>query len=69
MSGPAGPLLRVEGLRAGYGRMEVFFGVSLRLEAHTLCAIVGANGAGEDDAAQRALAPPAGARRSRPYPS
>jgi branched-chain amino acid transport system ATP-binding protein len=40
-------LLEVEGLRAGYGRIEVLHGVSLRLEARTLCAIVGANGAGK----------------------
>jgi branched-chain amino acid transport system ATP-binding protein len=40
-------LLEVEGLRAGYGRIEILHGVSLHLEAHTLCAIVGANGAGK----------------------
>jgi branched-chain amino acid transport system ATP-binding protein len=40
-------LLEVDGLHAGYGRIEVLHGVSLRLEAHTLCAIVGANGAGK----------------------
>jgi branched-chain amino acid transport system ATP-binding protein len=40
-------LLEVEGLHAGYGRIEVLHGVSLSLEAHTLCAIVGANGAGK----------------------
>ena len=40
-------LLEVENLHAGYGRIEVLHGVSLVLEAHTLCAIVGANGAGK----------------------
>jgi branched-chain amino acid transport system ATP-binding protein len=40
-------LLEVDGLHAGYGRIEVLHGVSLRLEAHALCAIVGANGAGK----------------------
>jgi len=40
-------LLEVDDLRAGYGRIEVLHGVSLRLEAHSLCAIVGANGAGK----------------------
>ena len=40
-------LLEIEDLRAGYGRIEVLHGVSLQLEAHTLCAIVGANGAGK----------------------
>ncbi len=44
---PAPPLLQVVDLRAGYGRIEILHGVSLRLEAHTLCAIVGANGAGK----------------------
>jgi branched-chain amino acid transport system ATP-binding protein len=40
-------LLQVDRLRAGYGRTEILRDVSLRLEAHTLCAIVGANGAGK----------------------
>jgi branched-chain amino acid transport system ATP-binding protein len=40
-------LLEVEGLKAGYGRIEVVHGISLRLEATKLCAIVGANGAGK----------------------
>jgi len=40
-------LIEIEDLRAGYGRIEVLHGISLQLEAHTLCAIVGANGAGK----------------------
>ncbi len=40
-------LLRVENLRAGYGKVEILHDVSLELEAGTLCAIVGANGAGK----------------------
>jgi branched-chain amino acid transport system ATP-binding protein len=40
-------LLEVDDVRAGYGRIEVLHGVSLRLEEHALCAIVGANGAGK----------------------
>jgi branched-chain amino acid transport system ATP-binding protein len=40
-------LLEIEELRAGYGRIEVLHGISLRLEATKLCAIVGANGAGK----------------------
>jgi branched-chain amino acid transport system ATP-binding protein len=40
-------LLEIENLKAGYGRIEVLHGISLRLEARTLCAIVGANGAGK----------------------
>jgi branched-chain amino acid transport system ATP-binding protein len=40
-------LLEVENLKAGYGRIEVVHGISLRLETTKLCAIVGANGAGK----------------------
>jgi len=40
-------ILEVEGLVAGYGRIEVLHGVSLRLQEHSLCAIIGANGAGK----------------------
>jgi branched-chain amino acid transport system ATP-binding protein len=40
-------LLEVDGLVAGYGKIEVLHGVSLALEEGTLCAIVGANGAGK----------------------
>ncbi|GAC1540513.1 MAG: ABC transporter ATP-binding protein [Vulcanimicrobiaceae bacterium] len=39
-------LLEVDDLRAGYGRVEILHGISLRLETNELCAIVGANGAG-----------------------
>ena len=41
------PLLDVESVRAGYGRIEVLHGVSLRVLPNTLVAIVGANGAGK----------------------
>ncbi|GAC1305359.1 MAG: ABC transporter ATP-binding protein [Vulcanimicrobiaceae bacterium] len=40
-------LLEVDDLRAGYGRVEILHGISLRLETNELCAIVGANGAGK----------------------
>ncbi|HTW84961.1 MAG TPA: ABC transporter ATP-binding protein [Candidatus Sulfotelmatobacter sp.] len=40
-------LLRVTGLRAGYGNVEVLHDVAVELEEGTLCAIVGANGAGK----------------------
>jgi len=40
-------LLEVEALTAGYGKIEILHGVTLALEAGTLCAIVGANGAGK----------------------
>ena len=40
-------LLAVEGLRAGYGNIEILHDVSLALDDGTLCAIVGANGAGK----------------------
>ena len=41
------PLLELDGLRAGYGRVEVLHGVSLRLEEGQMAAIVGPNGAGK----------------------
>ena len=40
-------LLEISDLRAGYGRIEVLHGITLRVEPHALCAIVGANGAGK----------------------
>ncbi len=46
MSGGA-PILEVDDLHVGYGRIEVLHGISLRLRENSLCAIVGANGAGK----------------------
>ena len=40
-------LLNVAGLRAGYGKIDVLHDVSIALDEGTLCAIVGANGAGK----------------------
>ncbi len=40
-------ILAVDGLRAGYGTIEILHDVSLELQEGTLCAIVGANGAGK----------------------
>jgi branched-chain amino acid transport system ATP-binding protein len=40
-------ILAVEGLRAGYGSIDVLHDVTVALERGTLCAIVGANGAGK----------------------
>ncbi len=40
-------VLAVDGLRAGYGTVEVLHGVTVALERGTLAAIVGANGAGK----------------------
>ena len=59
-------LLEVEDLHAGYGRIEVLHGITLRLEANELCAIVGANGAGKTTlllAISRMLNPRSGAVR------
>jgi branched-chain amino acid transport system ATP-binding protein len=41
------PLLRLEGLRAGYGHVEVLHGVSLSVPEGQIVAIVGPNGAGK----------------------
>ena len=41
------PLLRLEGLRAGYGHVEVLHGVSLAVPEGQIVAIVGPNGAGK----------------------
>jgi branched-chain amino acid transport system ATP-binding protein len=41
------PLLEIDALRAGYGKIDVLHDVSLTLDEGTLCAIVGANGAGK----------------------
>ena len=40
-------VLAADGVRAGYGTIEVLHDVSFALERGTLCAIVGANGAGK----------------------
>jgi len=41
------PLLRIEGLRAGYGHVEVLHGISLIVPEGRVVAIVGPNGAGK----------------------
>ena len=43
----AAPLLRVEGLHAGYGRAEVLSGVGIEAAAGSVVAVVGPNGAGK----------------------
>jgi branched-chain amino acid transport system ATP-binding protein len=40
-------MLRVEGLRAGYGPLEVLHGVSFSVTPGTIVAVLGANGAGK----------------------
>ena len=42
-----GPVLEVEGIEAGYGEIQVLFGVSLRVEKGTVTALLGSNGAGK----------------------
>jgi branched-chain amino acid transport system ATP-binding protein len=41
------PLLRLEGLRAGYGHVEVLHGIDLSVREAQIVAIVGPNGAGK----------------------
>ena len=41
------PLLQVEGLEAGYGEVQVLWGISVTAERGALTTIVGANGAGK----------------------
>ncbi|MBX5448976.1 ABC transporter ATP-binding protein [Thermogemmatispora sp.] len=40
-------MLRVEGLHAGYGPLEILHGISLEVPAGSLVALLGANGAGK----------------------
>jgi branched-chain amino acid transport system ATP-binding protein len=41
------PLLKLEGVNAGYGRVEVLRGIDLQVGAGELVALIGANGAGK----------------------
>src|SRR5262249_62367872 len=41
------PLLEVDGLDAFYGDFQALFGVSMRVEAGAIVAVIGANGAGK----------------------
>jgi branched-chain amino acid transport system ATP-binding protein len=41
------PLLKVEGLHAGYGRAEVLSGITIEARAGSVVAVVGPNGAGK----------------------
>src|SRR5581483_7283017 len=43
----ASSLLEVEGLRAGYGRLPVIFGIDLRVDEGEIVALLGLNGAGK----------------------
>ena len=56
------PLLQVEGLHAGYGRVEVLFGIAFTVAEGGITAILGANGAGKTTTlrALSALIPPRG---------
>ena len=41
------PVLRIQQLRAGYGRAEVLHGIDLRLEKGSVITVIGPNGAGK----------------------
>src|SRR5262249_61771280 len=43
----ADPLLRLDGVHAGYGEIEVLRGVSAEVRADEIVSIIGANGAGK----------------------
>lgn len=47
MNEPAAPLLKVEGLSAGYGELPVLHDVSLEVRRAEIVALVGSNGAGK----------------------
>ena len=55
MSPVTEPLLRIDGLSAGYGAFQVLFDVSLEVKAGESVAVIGPNGAGKDHAAARHL--------------
>jgi branched-chain amino acid transport system ATP-binding protein len=42
-----GAILKVQGLRAGYGRAEAIRGVDLVVEEGSICSVIGPNGAGK----------------------
>lgn len=46
-STPSTSLLKVAGLKAGYGRTQILFGIDLELNAGEIVTIIGANGAGK----------------------
>ena len=47
MAADTAPLLRVQGLHAGYGRAEVLHGIDLQLAADSVVTVIGPNGAGK----------------------
>ena len=55
MSTPSAPLLRVSGLKVGYGRIEAVRGVDLAVAQGEFVAVVGSNGAGKSST-MRAIA-------------
>ncbi len=60
---PEGPMLALEGVRAGYGRIEVVHGVDLAVPRGSVVALLGPNGAGKSTlikVASACLSPMAG---------
>jgi len=47
MNTTAAPLLQVQGLQAGYGDVQVLWGIDLQVQAGEIACVVGSNGAGK----------------------
>jgi branched-chain amino acid transport system ATP-binding protein len=45
--GDDGSLLRLDGIHAGYGKMEILHGVSLEVKPREFVSLIGPNGAGK----------------------
>jgi branched-chain amino acid transport system ATP-binding protein len=51
----AEPLLEIQGIDSGYGKIQILFDVSLRVERGEIITVVGPNGAGKSTALKTAM--------------